>query len=91
MNNKEFTLRLQTLLKEDGAKTRKLVDDTLDALAELLDEGKDVQIHGFGTFEIKKRRERIMDNPLTKKKMLVPPRMSVTFRPSDTIKERLKR
>lgn len=53
-------------------------------------EGNSVSLNNFGTFEVKKRMERIMVSPTTKKKMLVPPKLVLGFKPSVAMKERLK-
>ena len=37
------------------------------------EEGEQVTIPDFGTFEVKKRLERVVVNPLTKKRQLDPP------------------
>ena len=49
-----------------------------------------ISIPSFGTFEVKKRLERIVVNPATKKRMLVPPKLVLGFKPVQSIKEQLK-
>ena len=49
-----------------------------------------VSIAGFGSFEVKKRLERILVNPSTKQRMLVPPKLVLSFRPVASVKEKLK-
>jgi DNA-binding protein HU-beta/integration host factor subunit alpha len=49
-----------------------------------------VLIPAFGTFEVKKKLERIMVNPSTGQRMLVPPKLVLTFKPNGTWKERIK-
>ena len=44
----------------------------------------------FGSFEVKKRLERIMVNPSTGQRMLVPPKLVLNFKPVASIKEKLK-
>ena len=48
-------------------------------------------IPAFGTFEIKKRIERVVNNPSTGLKMLVPPKLILSFKPNASVKERLKK
>ena len=50
-----------------------------------------IQINSFGIFEVKKRLERVITNPGTGKKMLVPPKLVLNFKPTVTIKEQLKK
>ena len=45
---------------------------------------------GFGSFEVKKRMERVVINPVTGLKMLVPPKLVLGFKPIAAIKEKLK-
>jgi DNA-binding protein HU-beta len=40
-----------------------------------------VNINGLGTFDVRKRNERIIVNPGTGKKNLVPPKLVATFKP----------
>jgi DNA-binding protein HU-beta/integration host factor subunit alpha len=49
-----------------------------------------VLIPTFGTFEVKKKMERIMVNPSTGQRMLVPPKLVLTFKPNVSWKERVK-
>lgn len=54
------------------------------------DEGDTVSIPTFGVFEVKKRLERVVVSPSTGKRMLVPPKLVLAFRPVASIKEKLK-
>ncbi|MDR1737390.1 MAG: HU family DNA-binding protein [Candidatus Symbiothrix sp.] len=70
------------------------VGKRLDALTaivtdELLNE-RSVSLTDFGVLETSKRDEKIGINPTTGKKILVPPRIVIKFRPSKSLKERLK-
>ena len=49
-----------------------------------------IAIQGFGSFEVKKKAERISINPSTKQRMLVPPKLVLTYRPSNTLKDKFK-
>ena len=44
----------------------------------------------LGSFDVKKRLERIIVNPGTKQRMLVPPKLVLSFKPIVAIKEDLK-
>ena len=48
-----------------------------------------IVIPEFGTFEVKKKLERVVVNPVTKQKMLIPPKMVVTFKPSGSLKQKI--
>ena len=49
-----------------------------------------VAIPGFGSFEPRKREERVMMMPSTGKRMLLPPKISLTFKPSAILKQKLR-
>ena len=59
-------------------------------LADSLDEGNSLSIKGFGNFDVKKKLERVVVNPVSKQKMLVPPKLVLSFKPSAILKDKLK-
>lgn len=90
MNNKEFIVELarQTGFSQD--KTQKLVRKVIDAMITEFENGEAVSIPDFGTFEVKKRIERVVVNPTTKKRQLVPPKLVLGFRPVTALKDLFK-
>ena len=91
MNNKEL---INELAEESGytkEDSQRLVKSLIDTMSEDFEKGVNVTISGFGTFEVKKRMERVLVNPTTGKKMLVPPKLVLGFKPSNSIKEQLKK
>ncbi len=91
MTNQE----LVALLAKRLELTQKDTSDVLDTFVSLfnsnLEKGNSINIQGFGLFEIKKRNERISVNPVTKQRYLIPPKISVGFKPGQTIKDNLKK
>lgn len=49
-----------------------------------------IMIQGLGTFEARKKMERVAVNPTTGKRMLIPPKIVLVFKPNNAIKNRLK-
>jgi DNA-binding protein HU-beta/integration host factor subunit alpha len=49
-----------------------------------------VLVPNFGVFETKKKMERVMVNPATGQRMLVPPKLVLSFKPNQTWKDKLK-
>ena len=89
MNNKEFINELSTqtgLSAKDGASYSALL---VSNLSQHLAEEDNVNISGFGLFEVKRKMERIIINPASKQRMLVPPKIVVGFKPAPTLKERI--
>ena len=91
MNNKEFIAQLAAKTGYTQADTQQMVRTIVAEMSSLLEEGDMIQINNFGTFEVKKRLERIVVNPATQQRMLVPPKLILNFRPVASIKENLKK
>ena len=90
MNNKSF---IQELPQRTGFKqeeTQRMVFDVIDAMNDKFQEGENVSFSNFGTFEVKRRLERIVVNPTTHQRMLVPPKLVLGFKPISAIKKVLK-
>ncbi len=90
MNNKEFTSELSKRLGYTQKDTSELLSSLLSCMTEQLEEGNAIAIQGFGTFEVKKKVERISVSPTTKQRMLVPPKLVLTYKPSIVLKEKFK-
>lgn len=90
MNNKDFTSELSKRLGYTLKDTSELISSLLSGMIRQLEEGNVVTIQGFGTFEVKKKAERISINPTTRQRMLVPPKLVLTYRPSTLLKEKFK-
>ncbi len=86
MNNKDFILTLASSIGRTQVDTQRLVTSVLNAMTDNLIEGNNIAVKGFGTFEIKKKRERIMTNPATRKRILVPPKLVLGFKADDSFK-----
>lgn len=90
MNNKEFIADLATRLDEKAKEAQRLASIFSTIFAESLEEGDSLSIQGFGTFEVKKKLERIVTNPTNKQRMLVPPKLALSFKPSNILKDKIK-
>lgn len=90
MNNKEFTSELSQRLGYTIKDTSELIASLLSDMTQQLQEGNAVSVQGFGTFEVKKKIERITINPVTKLRMLVPPKLVLNYKPSNALKDKFK-
>jgi DNA-binding protein HU-beta len=90
MNNKDFTNELSHTLSITQKETSELMASLLSEMAEVWTEGNALYVPGFGTFEVKKKAERITINPVSKLRMLIPPKLALTFKPSSALKEKFK-
>ena len=90
MNNKEFTSELAERLGYTIKDTSELINSLLASMTQELEEGNMIAVQGFGSFEVKKKAERISINPASKQRMLVPPKLELSYRPSNTLKDKFK-
>ena len=90
MNNKEFTSELAERLGYTIKDTSELIGSLLSSMTQELEEGNVIAVQGFGSFEVKKKAERISVNPTTKQRMLVPPKLVLTYKPSTLLKDKFK-
>ena len=90
MNNKEFIAELARQNGMKAAEAQQLMNSLISALGECFQEGDAVQLPNFGAFEVKKKQERIIVNPSTGQRMLVPPKLTLTFRPTSVTKDKIK-
>lgn len=91
MTNQELVAALAKRLSWTQRQTSEMLEATVSVINTNLEENNSINIQGFGLFETKKKGERISVNPLSKQRFLVPPKISLTFRPGQTIKENLKK
>ena len=90
MNNKEFISELARKLGYTNKDTAQLLSSAIGVMTQELQEGKTIAIQGFGTFEVKKKMERISVNPTTQQRMLIPPELVLSYKPTTDLKEKFK-
>ena len=90
MNNKDFITALATRTGHSFEETQRMVDSLVETMGDRFQEDDSVVVPNFGTFEVKKKLERIMVNPSTGQRMLVPPKLVLNFKPNVGWKERVK-
>ena len=90
MNNKEFIAELASRTGFSAKDTQTLVNNIVNAMGDAFQEDNVVLVPNFGVFETKKKMERIMVNPASGQRMLVPPKLVLNFKPNQTLKEKLK-
>ena len=90
MNNKEITSELAERLGYTIKDTSELIGSLLSDMIQELEEGNVIAVQGFGSFEVKKKAERISINPASKQRMLVPPKLVLSYKPSNTLKDKFK-
>lgn len=91
MNNKEFIAEMARRMEMTTKDTSALVQGLCAEIEACLEEEDSVSMPNFGTFEVKKKLERVVVSPSTKQRMLVPPKMVIGFKASANVKEQLKK
>ncbi len=90
MEHKQFFSILQDRLGKDKKSVDALYSGLLQIIKERSISMDSVSVQGFGVFEPRKKLERISVNPATGKRMLIPPRIILTFKPGAVLKNRIK-
>lgn len=90
MTNQELIAALAKRLKWTQKQTTETLESTVSIINSSLENNNSINIQGFGLFETKKKGERISVNPVSKQRFLVPPKITLSFKPGQTIKDNLK-
>lgn len=90
MNNKEYIAELAQRSGYSSDDAQKLVNRVVETMGDSFQNDDAVVVPTFGSFEVKKKLERVMVNPSTGQRMLVPPKLVLTFKPNISWKERIK-
>lgn len=91
MNNKDF---IASLAQKEGLTlrdTQMLVNHLVAELTTEFEDGETLSVEDFGQFEVKKRLERVIVNPSTNQRMLVPPKLILSFKQAPSLKERMQK
>lgn len=90
MDNKSFIESLAEKSGLDKEKVSKTIEDMCEIIAETIMEEDCVVIPAFGCFEPKKKMERVVVHPSSGKKLMVPPRLSIGFKPSSLLRSNVR-
>ena len=67
------------------AQAREIFDATFEELLNALVRGEPVKLRGFGTFDLRSKRERVGRNPKTGVEAIICARRVITFHPSPVL------
>lgn len=90
MNNKEFISELASRMGYTTKDTSAVMSAFISGMTDYLEDEKVISIQNFGMFEVKKKLERVVVNPATQQRMLVPPKLVLNFKPSPSLKEKMQ-
>lgn len=89
MNKSDIVKGLANRVSVPIPQAEKLVNEVLDLIGLSLACGEDVMLSGFGKFEVRQRRAVVRRNPKTGEEVKVPPKVSLGFKPSPNLKDRM--
>jgi len=87
MNKGEFVEGLAKEANLSKSQANVLFNTMLDLIVSNLKKGKEVNLTGFGRFDVRKRKARDGRNPQTGETIKIPARKVPRFKPSKTLKE----
>lgn len=90
MDNKTFLETLSQRINAGKDETSEMIGVFCQVLSESALDGDTVTFPGFGSFEPRKRIERIAIHPSSGKRMLIPPKITLSFRPSTLLKQKVR-
>jgi DNA-binding protein HU-beta len=76
------------LTKKDA---EQVIDAALAAIADALQQGEKVDLRGFGSFQVTRKKERQGRNPKTGEALTIAARSVAVFKPSKELAERVNR
>jgi DNA-binding protein HU-beta len=90
MQKTDFIARVAEETGVSKKATRQVIESALDMIARSLASDEKVVLSGFGTFEMRERRERRGVNPQTRQAMTIPASKTPGFSASNNLKERVR-
>lgn len=90
MDNKKFMELVAQRTGLDPERASDVVEKLAEVISEVIADEDCVVVPSFGSFEPKKKMERIVLHPSTGRKLLVPPKLSLGFKPSAVLKNLIK-
>ena len=89
MNKKDLVEAVSKEMESSKADAEKSVNAVIASLKKGIKDDKLVQLIGFGSFRVKKRKARKGRNPQTGKAIRIKASKTVTFRPGKALKDSL--
>ena len=90
MTRKEIVRSISEDLGLTQLQTKQIVQKVFQAILNTLAEEGRVELRNFGVFEVKRRGPRRARNPRTGEKVSVPEKSVVTFKPGQTMQQRVE-
>lgn len=89
MDSKTFNSTLAAMMDEDARQVGVMTDAFAAILREATRKPADVAIPSFGTFITEKQDETVVKDLSTGHRMMLPPRITMTFQPAAMLRRKL--
>ncbi len=89
MNKADLVSKVAESTNQTKVVTRKILDNFLEAVGDTLAAGNNIEIRGFGSFKVKKRKAQVARNPRTGEQVNIPSRFVPAFKPSRNLLKRV--
>lgn len=90
MDAKTFTMELAGRLGREPQEVAALCREFAGVMGDVLAQGDSLTVPSFGSFEPKKREEHVALHPSTGRKILIPPKLQVVFRPATNLRSKVR-
>ncbi len=87
MTKKELIVEVSEKAEISKKDAEKAVNAVFETISGELAAGNSVQLTGFGSFEVRERKEKTCINPQTKEKMTIPATKTPAFKPGKQLKD----
>ena len=91
VTRKELAGILSKQANFNAQRSAEFLDLVFEILAETLERGEKIKIHGFGNFTVREKRARRGRNPQTGGELQIAARKVVTFKPSLVLRKALNK
>ncbi len=89
MNNKELIASVASKMSLPKTEVKYLLEAFTESFTDQLKEDNTIGFQSFGTFEVRKKEERLSVHPVTQIRTMIPPKLVVSFKQSQILKEKL--
>lgn len=89
MTTTELVKKLAERLEISQAEAKRLLQRLQETVVKDLESGKTVILRGFGSYGARKQEARVSFNPALRKRMKLPPKVVMFFRPSQHLKNNM--
>lgn len=90
MDNKTFIDNLSSQTGHSKDEIASLIASLGSIISEALQNGDVIAVPTLGNFEPKMKQERMSVHPSSGKRLLVPPKLSIAFKPSSLLKQKIR-